>query len=59
MAMYKKLFLISYILEFEVYLTSMNRNSLLAGMTYSRVLNISVGGNKHVGRKALKKIINV
>ena len=26
---------------------------------YSRVPNISVGGNKHVGRKILKKIINV
>ena len=28
-------------------------------VAYSRVPNISVGGNKHVGRKTLKKIINV
>ena len=28
-------------------------------VSYSRVPNISVGGNKHVGRKLLKKIINV
>ena len=26
---------------------------------YSRVPNISVGGNKHVGRKTFKKIINM
>ena len=28
-------------------------------LPYSRVPNISVGGNKHVGRKMLQKIINM